>query len=92
MEIPLQLLFENPTIATLAEAFAQNQTPENAPPNQTIPQIANRESAPLSFAQQRVWFLHQLQPNSRAYIASNAQRLIGKLNARVLQKSLDAIV
>lgn len=92
IEIPLQLLFENPTIATLAEAFAQNQTQENAPQNQTIPQIANRESAPLSFAQQRVWFLQQLQPNSRAYILSNAQRLTGKLNARVLQQSLDAIV
>ena len=92
IEIPLQLLFENPTIATLAEAIAQNQTPENNPQNQTIPQVANRESASLSFAQQRVWFLEQLQPNSRAYILSNAQRLMGKLNAGVLQQSLDAIV
>ncbi|MEH1934754.1 MAG: amino acid adenylation domain-containing protein [Nostoc sp.] len=92
IEIPLQLLFENPTIATLAEAIAQNPTPENDPQNQTIPQVANRESAPLSFAQQRVWFLEQLQPNSRAYIVSNAQRLTGKLNAGVLQQSLNAIV
>ncbi|MHC5675023.1 amino acid adenylation domain-containing protein [Nostoc sp.] len=92
IEIPLQLLFENPTIATLAEALPQNQTLENAPQNQTIPQVANRESASLSFAQQRVWFLEQLQPNSPAYILSNAQRLMGKLNADVLQQSLDAIV
>ncbi|MEH2423097.1 MAG: amino acid adenylation domain-containing protein [Nostoc sp.] len=92
IEIPLQLLFENPTIATLAQAIAQNQTQEDDPQNQTIPQVANRESAPLSFAQQRVWFLQQLQPNSRAYILSNAQRLTGKLNAGVLQQSLDAII
>ncbi|MGF1938165.1 MAG: non-ribosomal peptide synthetase [Nostoc sp. ChiQUE02] len=100
IEIPLQLLFENPTIATLAQAMptatrsrnAQNQTQENNPQNQTIPQVTNRESAPLSFAQQRVWFLQQLQPNSRAYIVSNAQRLTGKLNVGVLQQSLDAIV
>ncbi|MDF5734350.1 MULTISPECIES: non-ribosomal peptide synthetase [unclassified Nostoc] len=92
IEIPLQLLFENPTIATLAEAIAQNQIQEDDPQNQTILQIANRESAPLSFAQQRVWFLEQLQPNSRAYILSNAQRLTGKLNVGVLQQSLDAIV
>ncbi|MFN6485180.1 MULTISPECIES: non-ribosomal peptide synthetase [unclassified Nostoc] len=92
IEIPLQLLFENPTIATLAQAIAQNQTPENDPQNQTIPQIANRESAPLSFAQQRVWFLEQLEPNNPAYIVSNAQRLRGKLNVGVLQQSLDAIV
>ncbi|MEH2280997.1 MAG: amino acid adenylation domain-containing protein [Nostoc sp.] len=100
IEIALQLLFENPTIATLAQAMptatrsgnAQNQTPENDLQNQTIPQIANRESVPLSFAQQRVWFLEQLEPNSPAYIVSNAQRLTGKLNVDVLQQSLDAIV
>ncbi|MEH2022015.1 amino acid adenylation domain-containing protein [Nostoc sp.] len=100
IEIGLQLLFENPTIATLAQAMptatrngnAQNQTPENDLQNQTIPQIANRESVPLSFAQQRVWFLEQLEPNSPAYIVSNAQRLTGKLNVGILQQSLDAIV
>ncbi|MBE8987319.1 amino acid adenylation domain-containing protein [Nostoc sp. LEGE 12450] len=88
IEIPLQLLFENPTIATLAQMIPT----ATRSGNQTIPQIANRESAPLSFAQQRVWFLQQLQPDSRAYILSNAQRLSGKLNVSVLQQSLDAIV
>ncbi|MDF5709057.1 MAG: amino acid adenylation domain-containing protein [Nostoc sp. S4] len=92
IEIPLQLLFENPTIANLAQAIAENQITENNPQNQTIPQIANRESAPLSFAQQRVWFLQQLEPNSRAYIISDAQRLSGELNVNVLQQALDAIV
>ena len=92
IEIPLQLLFENPTIATLAQGIGQKESQENDPQNQTIPQIANRESAPLSFAQQRVWFLQQLQPDSRAYILSNAKRLTGKLNVDVLQQSLDAIV
>ncbi len=92
VEIPLQLLFENPTIATLAQAIAQDESRENDPRYQTIPQIANRESVPLSFAQQRMWFLQQLQPDSRAYILSNAQRLRGKLNVGVLQQSLDAIV
>ncbi len=92
IDIPLQILFENPTIATLAQAIAQNQTQKNDPQNQTISPIANRESVPLSFAQQRVWFLQQLQPDSRAYILSNAQRITGKLNTGVLQQSLDAIV
>ncbi len=91
IDIPLQILFKNPTIATLAQAIAQNQTQKNDPQNQTISPIANRESVPLSFAQQRVWFLQQLQPDSRAYILSNAQRITGKLNTGVLQQSLDAI-
>ncbi|MCC5611281.1 amino acid adenylation domain-containing protein [Nostoc sp. CHAB 5834] len=80
IEMPLQILFENPTIASLAQALAQTQTQENDPQNQTIPLIANRESVPLSFAQQRVWFLEQLEPNSPAYIISNALRLTGEFN------------
>ncbi|MBD2410736.1 amino acid adenylation domain-containing protein [Nostoc calcicola FACHB-3891] len=92
IEISLQVLFENPTIANLAQAIAQNQIPQHNPQNQIIPQIANRESAPLSFAQQRVWFLQQLEPTSRAYILSYAQRLTGKLDLDVLQQALDAIV
>ncbi|WP_375504352.1 amino acid adenylation domain-containing protein [uncultured Nostoc sp.] len=92
IEMPLQILFENPTIASLAEAFAQTQIQENDPQNHTIPCIANRESVPLSFAQQRVWFLEQLEPNSPAYIISNALRLTGEFNASILQQALNAIV
>ncbi|MBD0385108.1 MAG: amino acid adenylation domain-containing protein, partial [Nostoc sp. C3-bin3] len=100
IEMPLQLLFENPTIASLAQAMptatrngnAQTQTQEDDSQNQTIPLIANRESIPLSFAQQRVWFLEQLEPNSPAYIISNALRLTGEFNASILQQALNAIV
>ncbi|MBD2244331.1 non-ribosomal peptide synthetase [Nostoc sp. FACHB-888] len=92
IEMPLQLLFENPTIASLAQTLAQTQTQENDSQNQTIPLIANRESIPLSFAQQRVWFLEQLEPNSPAYIISNALRLTGEFSASILQQALNAIV
>lgn len=92
IEMPLQILFENPTIASLAQAIAQTQITENDPQNQTIPLIANRESIPLSFAQQRVWFLEQLEPHSPAYIISNALRLTGEFRASILQQALNAIV
>ncbi|MEH1843055.1 MAG: amino acid adenylation domain-containing protein [Nostoc sp.] len=100
IEMPLQILFENPTIASLAQAMptatrsgnAQTQITENDLQNQTIPLIANRESVPLSFAQQRVWFLEQLEPNSPAYIISNALRLTGEFRASILQQALNAIV
>ncbi len=97
VEIPLQLLFETPTIAGLASAItslslanAQNQSTDVLE-QQTIPQLADRHSAPLSFAQQRIWFLDQMEPNSAAYLMPLAQRLLGKLNIGVLQQSLDAI-
>jgi amino acid adenylation domain-containing protein len=60
---------------------------------QTIVRRSDRESAPpLSFAQQRLWFLDQLEPNSALYNISTALRLRGRLNTEALQKSLAVIV
>jgi hypothetical protein len=47
---------------------------------------------PLSFAQQRLWFLHQLEPDSPVYNQYKSLRLRGPLNREALQKSLDTIV
>jgi len=59
---------------------------------QFIPKRKDRQSAPLSFAQQRLWFLDQLEPNSPRYNVSRALKLRGELNLTVLQEALDAIV
>lgn len=60
-----------------------------------IPAISRRstsERTPLSFAQQRLWFFHQLAPESPLYNISLALRLQGSLNRDALEKSLAAIV
>ena len=59
---------------------------------QFIPKRKDRQPAPLSFAQQRLWFLDQLEPNSPRYNVSRALRLRGELNLTILQEALDAIV
>ena len=46
----------------------------------------------LSFAQQRLWFLHQLEPDSPVYNQFNALRLRGRLNREALQKTLDSVI
>jgi amino acid adenylation domain-containing protein len=48
--------------------------------------------SPLSFAQQRLWFLDQLEPNSPRYNMCNAARLRGKLNIPALEEALNAIL
>jgi amino acid adenylation domain-containing protein len=53
---------------------------------------ANRVEAPLSFAQQRLWFLHQLDPDSTAYNLPVYYRLSGQLNVTALERSLNEIV
>ena len=56
-----------------------------------ISRLSDRESAPLSSSQQRVWFLDQLQPNTATYNMAVALRLVGDLNIDALQQTLDAI-
>jgi len=59
---------------------------------QFIPRRKDRRSAPLSFAQQRLWFLNQLEPESFAYNTAIALRFDGALNLAALSMALDAIV
>jgi amino acid adenylation domain-containing protein len=53
---------------------------------------ADRSSAPLSYAQQRVWFFQQLAPESPLYNIPMAVRLQGRLNPEALQRALDTIM
>src|SRR6185503_15964074 len=59
---------------------------------QTIPRGQARSYAPLSFAQQRLWFLHQLEPDSIAYNMPTALRLTGRLNIDALEWSINEII
>src|SRR5262245_15782609 len=53
---------------------------------------AKQGSAPLSFAQQRLWFLDQLVPNNPFYNCSNAARLEGRLDLEVFERVINEIV
>src|ERR1051325_7984853 len=60
--------------------------------NQAIPRRPARLYAPLSFAQQRLWFLHQLEPDSIAYNMPTALRLTGQLNTGALAWTINEII
>ena len=92
VEISLQLLFEKPTIATLARAITQYQQESDLSKYQTISPREKSDSTGLSFAQKRLWFLDRLEPNSSFYNMPRAVILNGELNLEVLQQALDAIV
>ena len=62
------------------------------PPEQTIGPRAGGGRRALSFAQQRLWFLQQLEPESSAYNIPIAVRLRGRLDAGALGRTLDEIV
>ncbi|MES1243430.1 MAG: amino acid adenylation domain-containing protein [Acidobacteriota bacterium] len=91
IELPLRELFESPTLSGLAErvekARRESRTP--APPLARVPRQGD---LPLSFAQQRLWFLDQLDPGSAAYNVPGAVRLSGRLDAEALRRSFEGVV
>ncbi|MGZ9172716.1 MAG: non-ribosomal peptide synthetase, partial [Candidatus Binatia bacterium] len=68
------------------------QSRAGAAGNVNMPRRASRELAPLSFAQQRRWFLNQLEPESPAYNEARVLRLTGYLNVEALEKSFNYII
>jgi amino acid adenylation domain-containing protein len=64
----------------------------NVPATRTIARRSNADPAPLSFAQQRLWFLEQLEPRSVAYSVGQFMRLTGDLKLDALQRALSEIV
>ncbi|MDZ8188239.1 MAG: amino acid adenylation domain-containing protein [Nostoc sp. ChiSLP02] len=92
VELPLRSLFAAPTIAELAPSIQQLQKQDLelvAPP--ILPRIGNIK-LPLSFAQQRLWFLDQFEPNSASYNIPFGLRLVGTLNVIALEQSLIEII
>ncbi|MEH2114379.1 amino acid adenylation domain-containing protein [Nostoc sp.] len=92
VELPLRSLFAAPTIAELALLIQQLQQQDielAAPP---ILRRANNAELQLSYAQQRLWFLDQFEPNSSFYNIPVGLRLIGTLNVDALQQSLIEII
>ena len=94
VELPLRALFEVPTVAGLAgrvEALLQaGGEGTQAPPLAALPR--DGAALPLSFAQQRLWFIDQLEPGSAAYNMPYALRLWGRFDPAVLKWSLREIV
>src|SRR5581483_4267022 len=90
VELPLRTIFETPTLAALAAHISgQQQEPLALPP--LVREPASGPS-PLSYAQQRLWFLDQLQPESSAYTIAVALRFSGVLHLKAWYASLCAVI
>ncbi|MEW6737531.1 MAG: amino acid adenylation domain-containing protein, partial [Acidobacteriota bacterium] len=92
IEVALKTLFEMPTIATLAENIESLLRTSKQVQTLHIESIANRTAVPLSFSQQRLWFLEQLQPSTAAFNVPNAIRWQGYLDINSLQQALNEVV
>jgi amino acid adenylation domain-containing protein len=91
--LPLRSLFESPTVAQLSQVIlSELQTSSSLTLPATIAPVSSREDIPLSWAQERLWFLHQLEGESAAYTIAFAVRLVGGLSIEALEGALQKIV
>ncbi|HEX7238904.1 MAG TPA: amino acid adenylation domain-containing protein, partial [Longimicrobiaceae bacterium] len=86
-DVPVRALFEAPTVAELA---ARVDAARGGGPTPPIARVPRDGPLPLSFAQQRLWFLHQLEP--AGYNLGTGFRLHGELSAEALRKALEGVV
>ncbi|TSC19390.1 condensation domain-containing protein, partial [Corallococcus sp. Z5C101001] len=88
VELPLRALFESPTIEALAgrlSGLARTHATR-------ITRASHEGPLPLSFAQQRLWLIDQLEPGSALYNVPVAVRLDGHLRPAVLERALQEVV
>ncbi len=91
VELPLRRLFEAPTVEGLAaavDALAGETGAAAAPP--MVP-VARGGALPLSFSQERMWFLNQLMPESIAYNIAIASRLRGPIDLAAFARAFEVL-
>ncbi|MBC3452854.1 amino acid adenylation domain-containing protein [Pseudomonas mosselii] len=88
LEVPLRSLFESADLLAFAQAASQGSASQ-AP---AFTAVDRNQPLPLSYAQQRQWFLWQLEPESAAYNIPSALRLKGELNIEALRSSFAALI
>lgn len=93
IEVPLMRLFEEPTIRGFGQFISSvDSTDTTNNSEQTIPRRKPGAATPLSFAQQRLWFLEQLDPGNPAYNFPIATRFTGELNRSALSSAINGLI
>ncbi|WP_028301003.1 non-ribosomal peptide synthase/polyketide synthase [Oceanospirillum beijerinckii] len=88
VDLRLRTLFDHPTVAAMAEQI-DNASHQQT---QTLSGIERPERLPLSYAQQRLWFLSQLEPDSSQYNMPFAIRFNGELHIQALVQAFADLV
>src|SRR6185295_6008566 len=92
VELPLRCLFETPTVAGLAAAIVEARSAGlrlELPPIEAAPRAAD---IPLSFSQERLWFLDRLSPGASTLNMRGSVRLAGRLDVAALAQSFARLV
>jgi amino acid adenylation domain-containing protein len=91
VELPLRAVFQAPTLAAQAELVATARSGEEST-RRPIRRAPRDRDIPLSFAQERLWFLDQLTPGSPAYNVPVAFAVHGPLDVPALESAFAEVV
>ena len=92
VKLPIRSLFDSPTVAGLARVIESAMRTGASWEFSPIVPASREGTLPLSFAQQRLWFLHQLDPITPLYNLPSAIAFQGRLNLAALEQTLSEIV
>jgi amino acid adenylation domain-containing protein len=92
IELSLRSIFERPTVEGLAALIETSRSDRSASLTLPLGPVSRDADPPLSFAQQRLWFLDQLEPGNPLYNVPCAIRIAGLLNISALERSLNEII
>jgi amino acid adenylation domain-containing protein len=91
-DLPLRRLFEAPTVASMTEAIELTRRQGQAVQISPLVPTAHTGDPPLSFSQERIWFLNQFAPDTSAYNLVNALKIIGVLDKTALERSFNETI
>jgi amino acid adenylation domain-containing protein len=92
IELPLQNLFEAPTIEQLAAIIRPMIGSDYQPEVPALSPVARDRAIPLSFAQQRLWFLDQFEPGSALYNIALPLRFSFAVDANLMEGALNKLI
>jgi amino acid adenylation domain-containing protein len=93
VELSVRRMFESPTLAEMARAIeAELRAASGTQEPPLLPAPRDGGPLPLSFAQQRLWFLQQLRPDSPAYNIPTAVRVRGRLDSAALGRAIGEVI
>ncbi|MCP2051908.1 UNVERIFIED_ORG: amino acid adenylation domain-containing protein/non-ribosomal peptide synthase protein (TIGR01720 family) [Pseudomonas fluorescens] len=92
VELPLRTLFEASELGTFAEQVGLIQASGQRNQQTAIARVDRSAPVPLSYSQQRMWFLWQMEPDSPAYNVGGMARLRGVLDVGRFEAALQALI
>ncbi len=92
VEVPLMRVFENPTVAQLVTVIEEQRLKQKGPQLPPFERVPRNRDIPLSFAQQRLWFLDQLAPDNATYNIPTALKVKGAFNVNVFEQTLNFLI